>query len=102
MEKPRHFTFEYCVAPKANRWVGDLTVFAVVTDAALTADAVQERVTEYLQTGDNPPMLRELRGALSFDGRSKSSVGKFASEPIFDRDGIKVFGPIRGVKAAGM
>ena len=47
-------------------------------------------------------MLRELRGALSFEWRSEEGVREFASNPIFDRDGIKVFGPIRGVKVAGM
>lgn len=102
MEKPRRFIFEYRVAPKLNRWVSDLTVFAEVTNPALTADAVQQRVTEYLETGDNPPMLRELRGDLSFDWRSESGVGELASKPIFDHDGLKVFGPIRGVRMAGL
>lgn len=98
METLRHFTFEYRVAPKPNRWVSDLTVFAEVSNPVLTPDAVQERVTNYLNTGDNPPMLRELRGALSFDWRSETGAAEFASQPIFDRDGLKIFGPIRGAK----
>jgi hypothetical protein len=46
-------------------------------------------------------MLRELRGALSLDWRSEGDIGEFASKPILDRDGIRVFGPIRGVKMVG-
>lgn len=102
METPRLFTFEFRVAPRPNRWVSDLTVFAEVTNPQLTADTVQQRVTEYLETGDNPPMLRELRGSLSFDWRSEGRVRKFASAPIFDNEGIKIFGPIRGAKVAAL
>ena len=90
--------FEYRVAPRPNRWVSDLTVFAQVTNTTLTADVVEECVTKYLNNGDDPPMLRELRGALSLDWRSEGGISEFRSKPIFDHDGIRIFGPIRGVK----
>lgn len=85
-----------------NRWVSDLTVFAEVVNSELSPDDVRKRVTEYVQTGGNPSMLRELRGDLSFDWRSEGGPNGFASPPIFEADGVKLFGPIRGVRVGGV
>ena len=73
-------------------------MFAEVVNPKLSPDDVQTLVTEYVQTGDNPSMLRELRGDLSFDWRSEGGPDGFASPPIFEIDGVKFFGPIRGVR----
>ncbi len=97
-KKSRLFTFVFNVAEKPNRWVSDLTVIAETADLELGIDEIQERVTKYIETGDNLALLRELRGDISFDSRSQGPETRPSSDPVFDQDGLGVFAPLRGVK----
>jgi hypothetical protein len=99
MANPRFFTFEYNVADKPRRWVNDLTVMVEAADPNLTIDEIQEHVTNYLTTGDNPPFLRELRGDISFAWRTEANeIVRPNSEPVVNNDGLKIYAPVKGPK----
>jgi hypothetical protein len=98
MKEARLFTFVYKVAEKPDRWVDELTVVVEATDPDLGIDQIQNRVTNYMQTGDNLAVLRELRGDISFDWRSQGPETLPNSYPVFDEDGLRIFTPFRGVK----
>ncbi len=65
MSNDRLFTFCYEVAEKPKRWVDDLTLIVQAVDLTLGMADIEERVTSYMTSGDNPPWLRELRGDIS-------------------------------------
>jgi len=103
MKQPLAFTFVFAVAEKPNRWVSDLTVIAVAESSHLTPDEIKDRVTGFVMTGEEPTVLRELRGDIRLDKYWKSpGISTPTSEPIYDDEGLKIFAPIRGVKLEGL
>lgn len=98
--KTRTFFLICVVAPKPQRWVHDLMLKAESDDHQITTAQVEQLVVQFLNNGDNPLWLRELRGDIFPDYCRETNSEDVASEtkPVHEESGVRIFAPIRGFK----